>query len=96
MLTNYSFNPDGAGWTSPLLAGEQRLSISSNSDEIYALQINEVYGKLDKVILVNSKLLSDNKVNCTIVESSPEEIVKIAKKKALNVKADEMITEKNQ
>lgn len=94
ILNHHSFNPDGAGWTSPPLAGEQRLSVSPNSDEIYAIQINEVYGKLDKVILVNSKLLSDIRVNCTIVESSSEEIVKTAKKRALNIKDDEMIIKK--
>ncbi|KNY30133.1 Cl- channel voltage-gated family protein [Pseudobacteroides cellulosolvens ATCC 35603 = DSM 2933] len=77
ILNHHSFNPDGASWNSPPLAGKEKLIISPNCDEIYAVQVNEVYGKLDKVVLVNSNLFLDIKVNCTIVENSSEEITKV-------------------
>lgn len=70
-LCHNSFNPDGHTWSSPPSSDQEQYIDLSKGDHTIKLSVEEHFGEMDKITLVNSSLKNSVQINY-IVEQATE------------------------
>ncbi|WP_088187940.1 hypothetical protein [Desulfosporosinus sp. FKA] len=71
LLSHRAYNPDGHNWSYPPGNNQlQYISITGETPNTYDIQINESYGKLDKVYLTNPNLWGSVNIEYSVQKAS--------------------------